>query len=88
MEYKTIIESGLVHSQAALASLLGVSRAKITQMLNLLKLDEEIQEFILGLEETDAKLKVLTERRLRGLVMKKDREIQRMHFRELVNNLT
>jgi len=38
------LESGLVESQADLAVLLGVSRAQVAQMLNLLKLDEEIQE--------------------------------------------
>ena len=37
-----MLEQGLVQSQADLARRLGVSRAKITQTLNLLKLDTEI----------------------------------------------
>ena len=39
LQYKEVLDSGLVSSQADLAVLLGVSRAKVTQMLNLLKLD-------------------------------------------------
>ena len=52
-------------------------------MLNLLKLDEEIQSFILRLEEADVELRMLTERKLRRLVMG-SKEDQRRKFRELV----
>ena len=84
LEYKAILESGLVESQADLAVLLGVSRAKVTQMLNLLKLDEKVQEFMLGLEETDERLKVLTERRLRSLKQIDQKQIQLARFSELL----
>lgn len=85
LHYQTMLEQGLAQSQADLASLLGVSRAKVTQMLNLLKLDEEIQEFILGLDETDERLKMLTERRLRELVKVEDGEVQREQFWEIID---
>ena len=68
LQYQRMLDDGTASSQADLARLLGVSRAKVTQVLNLLKLDEEIQEFILGMEDTDERLKVLTERRLRDIV--------------------
>jgi len=71
-------------SKAEVAELLGVSRAKVTQMMHLLKLDTEIQDFILGLDETDERLKQLTERRLRELVKIKDRNMQKERFLELV----
>ena len=69
------------YSRKLLARLLGVSRAKITQMLNLLKLDDEIQGFILGLDETDKRLKVMTERRLRPLAQIHDENEQLREFR-------
>ena len=78
-----MLEQGLVLSQADLARHLGVSRAKVTQMLNLLKLDEEIQEFILGLEKTDVRLNVLTERRLRPLAQLGSKQMQRKRFKEM-----
>jgi len=84
-QYKDLLDSGLVQSQTDLAQLLGVSRAKVTQMLNLLKLDEEIQEYILGLDETDGRLKVLTEWRLRELVKIEDGKVQLERFGELVS---
>jgi len=85
LHYHTMLEQGLVQSQADLARHLGISRAKVTQMLNLLKLDEKIQEFILGLEETDERLKVLTERRLRELVKVEDEKVQKEMFGEMIS---
>ena len=84
-QYKAMLDSGYAQSQVDLARILGVSRAKVTQMLNLLKLDDGIQEFILNLEETDARLKVLTERKLRCLVKMANREEQKERFWELAD---
>ena len=39
-EYKCMIDNGQVKNQPALAKLKGVSRARVTQILNLLKLDK------------------------------------------------
>ena len=47
-EYKKIIDSGEAKNQAELARIKGISRARITQILNLLKLDINI---ILKIEE-------------------------------------
>ena len=41
-EYKEMIDNGQVKNQAELAKLKGVSRARVTQILNLLKLDSLI----------------------------------------------
>jgi hypothetical protein len=38
-EYKEMINSGEVKNQAELARIKGISRARVTQILNLLKLD-------------------------------------------------
>ena len=84
LQYKKLWDDGQARSKAEVAELLGVSRAKVTQMMHLLKLDTEIQDFILGLDETDERLKQLTERRLRELVKIKDRNMQKERFLELV----
>ena len=78
-----MLDDGQAQSQTELAKILGVSKSRVTQILNLLELDEEVREFILGLEDTDERLKVLTERRLRSLA-RLDREIQKEKFLELV----
>ncbi len=45
-----LIRSGAVRDQAALAALVGVSRARITQVMDLLRLAPDIQDEILFLE--------------------------------------
>jgi len=41
-EYKEMIESGEAKNQAELAKMKGISRARVTQILNLLKIDKNI----------------------------------------------
>jgi hypothetical protein len=62
-----------------------VSRAKVTQMFNLLKLDDEIQKFVRGVGDTDERLRKLSERRLREIVKIEDKDEQRMSFRKSVD---
>lgn len=52
-------------------------------MLNLLKLDEQIQSFILTLDRSDERLKTVTERRLRSLVQISDPEVQKEQFMKM-----
>ena len=68
MQHQKLLDTGLASSLADIARIVGVSRAKVTQMLNLLKLDEEIREFLLNLKETDGRLEKVTERRLRSMI--------------------
>ena len=79
-----MLDLGQAESQADLARILGVSRAKVTQMMNLLELDEEIQEFILGLEDSNERLKVLTERRLRQISKIIDSEHHKDEFLKII----
>jgi hypothetical protein len=48
-EWKEAIESGEYESQADLARTKGISRARVTQILNLLKLRAEVQEMVVRL---------------------------------------
>lgn len=50
--WRDLIRSGVVRDQAALAALVGVSRARITQVMGLLYLAPDIQEEVLDLPTT------------------------------------
>ena len=84
LQYNEILESGIIASQADLARHLGVSRAKITQILNLLKLPAKIRDFIADLDDTDERLRVFTERRLRPLVQCSAVEEQSTLFKRII----
>jgi hypothetical protein len=72
-EYKQIIDNGQVKNQSELAQLKGLSRARVTQILDLLKLDLCI---IRRLEKfgDPLKSKIITERMLRPYVHKSHQE--------------
>jgi len=72
-----------IATKADIAKHLGISRARITQTLNLLKLAPEIQEHVLGLPDDEAAL--LTERRLRPLTQIPSPSMQIETFRKLVS---
>ena len=63
-EYKEIIDSGKVKNQAELARIKGISRARVTQILNLLKLDSLIIQELEKLGDP-LKSRIITERILR-----------------------
>jgi len=72
-EYKEMIASGEVKNQAELARIKGISRARVTQILRLLKLDTlDVQE----LEKFGDLLntRIITERMLRPYVNKTSQE--------------
>lgn len=81
-EWEKMLQSGEYGSQTALARKLGVSRVRVTQVLNLLKLVPEVLEKIAGLGDPLAS-PVVTERRLRPLV-NLPRAEQRNLIRELM----
>jgi len=64
-----MLDSGKVENQAELAKIKGISRARVTQILNLLKLDpliiKELEKFGYQLET-----KNITERNLRTYIHK------------------
>ena len=68
-EYEKMIDSGEVKNQAELARIKGLSRARVTQILNLLKLDKRIID---NLEQMGDPMerKVISERELRKIIHK------------------
>jgi hypothetical protein len=65
-EWKKALDRGEYKSQADLARKKGISRARVTQILNLLKLDTKVQETVVRLGDP-LPLGTTTERKLRGL---------------------
>lgn len=85
LEYKNLLEESS-SSKQVLADKLGSSRARITQILNLLNLEQEIKNYIIGLE--GKQLRFFSERRLRPLVKIKDSKLQKKKFHLLVKDQT
>ena len=72
-EYKEIIDNGQIKNQADLARKLCISRARVTHILNLLKLDSTIIRKLEKLGDP-FKSKIITERMLRQYVGKSSKE--------------
>jgi hypothetical protein len=69
-----MLDAGVVNNRAELARRMGVSRARVTQLLNLLKLSAEIRHGILGLPGDQRR--VFTDRKLRQIVKLRSRLAQ------------
>jgi len=72
-----------IKSRADLARELGITRARVTQVLGLLDLAPEIQEALLALDDPDA-IHFLSERRLRPLLRFADPAEQVRKFEQLL----
>ena len=66
-EYKQMIDNGQVKNQADLARKIGISRARVTQILNLLKLDKSIIDNLEQIGDPMYK-KVISDRDLRKTI--------------------
>lgn len=71
-------------SQTALAKEMEISRVRVTQILNLLRLAPEIQQYIMAMPPTMAKRGAVTENRLRCLIGIHNRQLQVQEFRRLL----
>ena len=77
IRFDQLIRDGVVADQAELARLGHVSRARVTQIMNLLNLSPDIQEELLFLPPVEQGRDPLTERDLRAIVAEADWERQR-----------
>lgn len=84
---KVLIRAGVVADYAELARLGHVSRARITQIGNLLNLAPDIQESILFLPAVKCGKDSITERDLRPIVATADWRTQRRMWRYLAESL-
>ena len=84
IEWQALLESGEVRDQAAIASQEGITRARVTQVMRMLRLAPEIQQHILSMPETPNRPKV-TERALRPIAQIPVPTDQCHAFRQLLN---
>lgn len=80
IDWEKMLNSGNFKTQADLAKYLGVSRVRVVQMLNLLKLDSQVIDTLKGFGETFDK-KLFGEKTLRAL-LKLDPENQRLRLKK------
>ena len=77
IRFDQLIRDGVVVDQAELARLGQVSRARLTQIMNLLNLATDIQEDLLALQSSDKGRDWATERNLRAMASVTDWRKQR-----------
>ena len=59
-----MLDDGTVASSSEIARIEGISRARVTQIMNLLKLSAEMQNFLLKLDD-QKEIRKFSERKLR-----------------------
>jgi Trp operon repressor len=78
----TLRGNNRVNTQAALARKLGISKARLTQIMNLLKLAPEIKSYIKKLDDQEL-LHFFNEKRLRPIASIQDEKIQIIEFKKI-----
>lgn len=83
IEWQRLLGSGQVASQAEIARREGITRARVTQIMGLLRLAPEIQQHILSMPDV-ARRPAITERALRPIAQVADPADQKAKFQRLV----
>ncbi len=83
IRFEELVTGGVVKNYAELARLGYVSRARVTQIVNLLQLAPKIQEEVLFLPAQSSGRDSVTERALRSLAAEPDWRMQRRMWRRL-----
>ena len=84
--FRELLDTGQADSQGDLSRLCGIPRTTITAYLRLLDLDAEVQYCLLKLDDSDQRLKRVTEARLRHL-HGQDSESQRHRLQGLLGHI-
>ena len=84
IRYQQLIDEGHVANRAELGQLAEVSRARLTQIMNLLLLAPDIQEEILFLPLTDKAQEPISDRDMRPVVAELDWEKQRLLWKRIL----
>lgn len=87
-KFEVLVRSGDVKDYAELARIGRVSRARVSQILNLLSLAPSIQEYMFSLPPRVAGRARITERDLRHIVREPRWDRQRLLFEKLVQRDT
>jgi hypothetical protein len=80
-----LLATGQVRDQAEIARVAGITRARVTQIINLNNLAPDIQQAILDLEPTTDHVPRFREREVRSIAILPNWEKQRVLWKQLVN---
>jgi ParB-like chromosome segregation protein Spo0J len=83
LEWQALLASGEVLNQAAIARREGITRARVTQVMGLLRLAPEIQQHVLSLPDM-VRRPAITERALRPIASLANQSDQVHHFQKLL----
>ena len=83
LKYAEVLKQPSIETYSQVGAEFGVSRARVSQMLSLLKLDQSIQKYLISIEEQKIH-NYFTERKLRNIATIKDKTQQAVRFKKLV----
>jgi len=83
VEYQKMLSMGVAKNKAEIVRIEGVSRARVTQILNLINLAPKIKNYLISSADQND-LKNLTERRLRKIAKIKNHKLQIEIFQDLL----
>lgn len=83
-----LLATGQVKDQAEIARTAGITRARVTQIINLTQLAPDIQEAILDLEPTTDHVPRFREREVRTIAITPNWEKQRWFWKQLMKRTT
>ena len=84
--YQNLLNDPLINNQSDIARDLGITRARVSQVMSLLKLAPEIQKALLGFEDQKM-IKFFSEYRLRPLLPIMDPLKQIKEFKKMMNEV-
>lgn len=85
-EWQSLLQSGQIPNQAEIARREGITRARVTQVMGMLRLAPEIQHQILSTPETVLR-PAITERALRPIARMECLKDQKAKFQEIVGQV-
>ena len=86
IEWRRQLDSGEVPNQAAIACSEGITRARVTQVLGLLRLAPDVQERVLSLPDMVVR-RAITERALRPITQLESAVEQKAGFQRLIRQV-
>jgi hypothetical protein len=84
--YRNLLSDPLINNQSDIARDLGVTRARVSQLMSLLKLAPEIQKTLLGFEDQKM-VRFFSEYRLRPLLTINNPDQQVKEFKKMMNEV-